>query len=295
MYSLNVCRHRGAQLVSDDRGCKRRFSCPYHAWTYNGRGELVAAPHQETGFPDLDKSKYGLKELPSDERYGWVWTRLDGDGPLNVEGALQGFEADFEWLNTENIRVAHRVEDVREANWKVLVEGGIEAYHFRVAHRKTIGPHFNDNLSSYEMFGSNMRSILPRRTIEDLPGKPKSEWRLRDHANIIYSIFPGNQLLVAQDHVSWFRTEPLSPGRTRFSSMIFSESDGPISEDESRHLEFNLNLNMEVLDEDFVLAEGIQRGFAMGANETVTFGRYEGALDRFNKLIEAHLSAPAAS
>ena len=36
---------------------------------------------------------------------------------------------------------AETILDVR-ANWKLLVEGGLEAYHFKVAHRNTIGPHF---------------------------------------------------------------------------------------------------------------------------------------------------------
>ena len=41
---LNYCRHRGAEPAS---GCgnARRHSCPYHAWTYNSKGELVAMPH----------------------------------------------------------------------------------------------------------------------------------------------------------------------------------------------------------------------------------------------------------
>src|SRR4051812_17133060 len=40
---LNVCRHRGAELVA---GCGRRqtIQCPYHAWTYGLDGSLRAAP-----------------------------------------------------------------------------------------------------------------------------------------------------------------------------------------------------------------------------------------------------------
>ena len=32
---LNACIHRGAALVEEGIGNKRRFSCPYHGWTYN--------------------------------------------------------------------------------------------------------------------------------------------------------------------------------------------------------------------------------------------------------------------
>ena len=42
---LNVCRHRGAQLVSENTGCQHRFTCPCHAWTYASSSELIRAPH----------------------------------------------------------------------------------------------------------------------------------------------------------------------------------------------------------------------------------------------------------
>ena len=88
-------------------------------------------------------------------------------------------------------------------NWKILVEGGIEAYHFKVAHAKTIGPHFMDNLSSYRSFGPNLRSVLPRSTLTHLVEQPRQTWNLREHANLIYYFFPTSQLLVQQDHLVW--------------------------------------------------------------------------------------------
>ena len=44
---------------------------------------------------------------------------------------------------------------IRE-NWKLLVEVGLEAYHFKVAHRNTIGPFFTDNQSTYQAFGPHI-------------------------------------------------------------------------------------------------------------------------------------------
>ncbi len=70
---LNVCRHRGTQLVSEESGCKHRFTCPYHAWTYANSGELLSAPHLELGFPELDKAEYSLEKLQCDERLGFIW------------------------------------------------------------------------------------------------------------------------------------------------------------------------------------------------------------------------------
>ena len=58
---FNVCRHRGAQLCTDESGeVKRAFQCPYHAWTYDLDGKLVAAPNL-TKMPDIDRVEYGLR------------------------------------------------------------------------------------------------------------------------------------------------------------------------------------------------------------------------------------------
>lgn len=51
---LNVCRHRGTQLVDEDSGCSHKFTCLYHAWTYSSTGKLIAAPHFKQGFTDED-------------------------------------------------------------------------------------------------------------------------------------------------------------------------------------------------------------------------------------------------
>jgi phenylpropionate dioxygenase-like ring-hydroxylating dioxygenase large terminal subunit len=53
---LNYCRHRGARVVaSGSCGSARRFTCPYHAWSYDDAGELVGMPGQE-GFCDIERT-----------------------------------------------------------------------------------------------------------------------------------------------------------------------------------------------------------------------------------------------
>ena len=38
---VNMCSHRGATIVDEGVGSARRFTCPYHAWTYDTTGALV--------------------------------------------------------------------------------------------------------------------------------------------------------------------------------------------------------------------------------------------------------------
>ena len=39
---VNRCAHRGALVCIDKRGNREQFSCVYHNWSYNLRGELVS-------------------------------------------------------------------------------------------------------------------------------------------------------------------------------------------------------------------------------------------------------------
>src|SRR3954471_5763645 len=40
---FNICRHRGARLCTEESGQPQRsFQCPYHAWTYDFDGKLIA-------------------------------------------------------------------------------------------------------------------------------------------------------------------------------------------------------------------------------------------------------------
>ena len=40
---LNTCTHRGAMVCRQKSGNAKTFQCPYHAWTYNSRGNSVVS------------------------------------------------------------------------------------------------------------------------------------------------------------------------------------------------------------------------------------------------------------
>ena len=284
---LNVCRHRGARLVDEDSGCAGSFSCPYHAWTWSNRGELRGIPHERQGFPGLDKADWGLRRLPCEERLGWIWVTPNPDGDLDLDTHLGEIADDLAWLDLADHAIAVSDEIDCAANWKLLVEGGIEAYHFRVAHKETIAPYFLDNLSSYRMFGRHIRSVLPRSTLSEYGNQRREDWAIRDHIHLLYSVFPTSQLLVQHDHLAWVRYEPKAADRT----LIRLSTLAPADDDRVDHWKRNHDITLITLREDFALGESIQSGFASGANEDLRFGRYEGALHRFNGVVEEMLVA----
>src|ERR687892_1124867 len=46
----NVCRHRGARILNEDRGSVGNIVCGYHRWTYGVDGRLLHAESQAPGF-----------------------------------------------------------------------------------------------------------------------------------------------------------------------------------------------------------------------------------------------------
>ena len=62
-----------------------------------------------------------------------------------------------------------------------------------------------------------------------------------------------------------------------------------ITPEKQAHWEQNHKITCTTLFEDFEINEQVQAGLETGANTELTFGRYEGALDKFNAVVEQHL------
>ena len=289
---LNVCRHRGTRLVDVASGCRRRFVCPYHAWAWDNHGALKSITHGAAGFPGIDKSALGLKRLGCAEAFGWIWVAAETDAAPDMDCFLGGLAADFAWLDAGSLKVVHEETGEWAANWKILVEGGIESYHFRIAHKDTIGSFFQDNLSSYRVFGRHIRSILPRARLDAMMAQPRESWSLRRGTNLVYTVFPSAQLLIQEDHLVWVQGLPLAPDRTlvRIATLAPADFD-PADAEAALHWRKNHDITLRTLAEDFAIGESIQSGLSSGANDELRFGRFEGALDRFNRIVEREIDA----
>ncbi|MEM8731285.1 MAG: SRPBCC family protein [Pseudomonadota bacterium] len=285
---LNVCRHRGARLERDATGCKRVFTCPYHAWSWTNQGALRSVPQEAQGFPDLQRAERGLRRLPCREAHGFIWIIANPDAVdiPEIDTWLGGLGADLSWFDLAGHKITTTERLSIAANWKILMEGGLEAYHFRVAHKNTIAPYFPDNLSTYATFGPHLRSVLPRSSMLDLAGTPEADWRIRRDANVLYTILGNTQFLVQQDHVMWLEFDPVSEARTDLRLMTLVPQDTPDTDEMQDHWDKNWSITLATLMEDFELGEEIQAGFSSRGNPSHLFGRFEGALNRLNLTVE---------
>ena len=286
----NVCRHRGAELVGQTHGCKQRFTCPYHAWTYSAEGKLLSIPQEAAGFPSINKEDFGLRPVQAQEYAGWVWIQLGAQPMPAIKDYLGELADELSGFSDREQRLFASDTLECEANWKLIVEGGLEAYHFKVAHKESIAPYFLNNLSSYARVGRHLRSLLPRSTLDTLRTQPEATWQTREHCNVLYTLFPANQFLVQSDHYVWTQLEPLSESRTRvrIATVIprYASTDAM-----QRYWESNHALTMKTLREDFALGEGIQRGINAGSQPNLTFGAFESALEVFNQTLRETLAA----
>lgn len=127
---LNICRHRGAEVCTAQKGNARAFVCPYHAWTYGNDGRLKAARLMPKDFRRED---HGLRRLHVRVSEGLVFISF-ADTPLDfteVERLLHATAGQYGWGSA---RIAHRESYPVAANWKLAVENYVECYHCGPAH-----------------------------------------------------------------------------------------------------------------------------------------------------------------
>ncbi len=173
---INSCSHRGAVVVTEAAGNRKRFSCPYHAWTYNHGGELVAI-YAEGDFGNIDKSCHGLTRLPAGERAGMIWVNLDPDTTLDLDTFLCGYDEMLEAFGFADWELfASRTLD--SPNWKVAYDGYLDLYHLPILHRNTFGS--NMPIRRFMMPGDPTNGCLRRipncwrlNTALKRNGKPK--------------------------------------------------------------------------------------------------------------------------
>ena len=78
--------------------------------------------------------------------------------------------------------------------------------------------------------------------------------------------------------------------QVRIATLVPANFD-PADGEAALHWRKNHEITLRTLAEDFTIGESIQSGLPSGANDELRFGRFEGALDRFNRIVERELDA----
>ncbi len=291
---LNVCRHRGARIENEVCGHARRFTCPYHAWTYDLDGVLRGMP-QPVGFDSVDRNERGLVELPAYEHHGLIWVVPSPQSTdIDMAAWLAPFDEQFSDLDLGSHVVFEKWALHRNMSWRLALEGFQESYHFCSAHRESACSNYLDNQSVWSDYGPHVRHSVPLPSLVELGDVPEGEWEYRRHFMTQNFVFPANFVQAMTDHVYVHTIIPTGPGTCVFQCMMLVP-EAPATDSVERYWRANYDVVRRVFDEDFTIGEGIQRNFGAEVNDSFIFGRYECGLHFGQRSIDAALAGTIAA
>ncbi|HEX3782825.1 MAG TPA: aromatic ring-hydroxylating dioxygenase subunit alpha [Pseudonocardiaceae bacterium] len=264
---LNVCRHRGARIRTEETGCvKRAFQCPYHAWTYGLDGKLIAAPNL-TAMPDIDRVEYGLRPVHLREWLGYVWLSLAAEPPSftdTVIGAAAerlGSAAAIDNYRTDQLVVGRRIRYEVRANWKLIIENFMECYHCATIHPELteVLPEFADGYAAqyYVGHGAEFGSDINGFTVDGRPGFDRLATVAEEQDRRYYAITVKPQVFInlVPDHVILHRMFPTAVDHTVVEcDWLYS----PEIIDKGRDVSASVELFHRVNQQDFDACERCQ-------------------------------------
>jgi len=236
----NTCRHRGSVLCTEESGsfAQSHIVCPYHAWTYDLAGKLVATPRRmET--PDFDMKNFPLHDVAVASWGGFVFVHLGKASPL------KDLPTRFERYGFENLRIGKRIVADVKANWKLLCENFSECFHCPPVH-----PEFCSIVTAYQDAGAwglrNRHEEKPEYkagaqtlTLDGSSRLPPFRDLNEAEKKTLYAaeMLPPNLFLNVQpDYVNSHLMFPTGPESVRITyDWLFEPQQLPLSEDDLAH------------------------------------------------------------
>ena len=273
----NVCLHRQSQVVSGC-GSARRFSCPYHAWTYDLDGKLVGVPGKE-GFPETNSGSARLTELPATECAGFLWLALDPQVRLDIAAHLGPLADELDSWGIGRWSPLGEKVLATAINWKLAIDTFAENYHFATVHKNTFATIARSNCTVFDAFGPHHRLVFPLNGICGLDKVPEDQWDPLQNMVVIYALFPNIVISATIANGELFRVYPTdAPGRcitVHQNSTPLDLSDESVAAGAQAVFDY---AHATVRDEDYALVERLQSNLETGARGHLVFGRNEPGL-----------------
>ena len=272
----NVCSHRGHKLLDKPCSLKNLLRCPYHSWSYDLEGKLVATPHigglNIHESEKFEKSKSNLKEVRSK-----IWMDIIFININNNEIEFDEYVRPLEdrWLkfiskDDQNSLIYSRDYgyfnlDVK-SNWKFAIENYCESYHLPWIHPElnkvsNISDHYHIQglPNRYAGQGSNKyeQPLKGNKSFANFSNWPKEFSKNSEYI----ALFPNVMIGLHINHFYVFWLEPISVNETKEHLAMYY-----VGEESANGKEFE-NMRKEnsrfwkgVMSEDIKAIEGMQEG-----------------------------------
>ena len=207
----NVCRHRGARLVTTPSAVVGNLVCGYHAWTYNLAGDLIFADHMGE---DFDKSCKGLKPVHIRNVAGLLFICLAEDAPADIDEMAAKMTPYLAIHDLPNTKIAKTVDLIEYGNWKITMENNRECYHCGANHPELTIPLFAYGFGFSPQTLDAGELALAKR-YEDLVATRHANWEANGA--------PSREIEHLADRVTGFRTERLPLDQAGQSHTLSTE------------------------------------------------------------------------
>jgi anthranilate 1,2-dioxygenase large subunit/terephthalate 1,2-dioxygenase oxygenase component alpha subunit len=136
----NRCAHRGALIALDSGGRARDFTCVYHAWNYDLKGNLKAVAFEDgvAGKGGMAKTfcraDHGPRKLRVATFAGLVFGSLSDDVPPIEEYLGEEIAGKIARVLHKPVTVIGRFTQTLPNNWKLYFENVKDTYHASLLH-----------------------------------------------------------------------------------------------------------------------------------------------------------------
>ena len=272
----NVCSHRGYKIMQKPCKIKNVIRCPYHSWSYDTDGKLVATPHiggmNKHDTDKFDKSISGLKEIRS-----YVWLDLIMINISNNEIAFEEYIKPLSdrwsefWPDKDRKLISHSSDFgyfnlKAKCNWKFAIENYCESYHLPWVHPglnsySKIEDHYHIQGLPNRFAGQGTVVYNPRLKGKEkfpcFPNWPKDKERIAEYV----ALFPNVMLGIHKDHYYAYWLEPVDHKYTIEHMEIYYVGEKAANSKKFKSLrKQNCKLWKSVQSEDVNIIEGMQEG-----------------------------------
>ena len=272
----NVCSHRGFKLLDEPCTLKNVIRCPYHSWSYDFKGNLIATPHigglnvhQSEKFI---KNKSNLKEVRSEVWMDIIFVNINSNEIDFIEYIKPLEERWSKFIKKEDQELIVHSKDYGyfnlevNCNWKFAIENYCESYHLPTIHPElnrvsNINDHYHIQGLPNRFAGQGSKNyqqlIKGNKKFNTFPNWDKNLLKNSEYI----ALFPNVMIGLHIDHFYIFWLEPLSINKTREHMQMYYVGDESANGKELYELrKENARFWKDVMLEDINAIEGMQEG-----------------------------------